>query len=366
MPQSILYFPSISIPRGRWLNNALLYWDSVSSIVPNRDFAVSPLLSRLSHYGVYRPVYPRELFCSAQQDLFIDEVIERMSVFIRRYPHLQLVAHNREDWIKLALPFDFLHQDKVMYILEDFFRKNGVLYDRQEDGFYTMFRPAADLYLSILAKYMAKIADQDMVIGTDRPAHFLRLYPRLPKSGLPSTDELPPFELCFSIALDKALPSLNPDVPIETLLSFRETRHDELVHLQRVLAEFRTAVSTCASVPQLESEICSFRARWEQEVSDFARMLHESRINFIWGSLKTIAEISVPGLIETLARYFVGGIPSWLAAAVCGAAGLIGVGVSISNYRKDCSKIIRENPFAYLHFAQKNNLIQIDPNRCIH
>ena len=31
---SLLYYPTIQIPSGQWLKKAVLYWDEVSSIVP--------------------------------------------------------------------------------------------------------------------------------------------------------------------------------------------------------------------------------------------------------------------------------------------------------------------------------------------
>jgi hypothetical protein len=32
--RTILYYPTISVPTGNWLRQAILYWDEVSSIVP--------------------------------------------------------------------------------------------------------------------------------------------------------------------------------------------------------------------------------------------------------------------------------------------------------------------------------------------
>jgi len=34
--QTILYYPTISVPSSRWLRQAILYWDEIGSIVPQR------------------------------------------------------------------------------------------------------------------------------------------------------------------------------------------------------------------------------------------------------------------------------------------------------------------------------------------
>ena len=39
MAQTILYYPTINIQDGSWLRNAILYWDEVSSIVPDENYS---------------------------------------------------------------------------------------------------------------------------------------------------------------------------------------------------------------------------------------------------------------------------------------------------------------------------------------
>jgi len=48
--RSVLYYPTITIPPGSWLRNAVLYWDSVGSIVPRSfdDYADEQAIRRYS------------------------------------------------------------------------------------------------------------------------------------------------------------------------------------------------------------------------------------------------------------------------------------------------------------------------------
>lgn len=71
MAQTILYYPTINIQDGAWLRNAILYWDEVSSIVPHENYLdFSPELLYLQKSGVYKAVYPHDLFLSNLQMTF--------------------------------------------------------------------------------------------------------------------------------------------------------------------------------------------------------------------------------------------------------------------------------------------------------
>ena len=64
--RSILYYPDINMKDQSWLRNAVLYWDKVSSIVPEEDktIVLSPEICELMEQDYYRPMYPSSLFAS--------------------------------------------------------------------------------------------------------------------------------------------------------------------------------------------------------------------------------------------------------------------------------------------------------------
>ncbi len=64
--RSILYYPTIDIPSGPWLRQAILYWDEVGSIVPERmeetgDLSYREEIRVLRDRGVFRPFRPEAL-----------------------------------------------------------------------------------------------------------------------------------------------------------------------------------------------------------------------------------------------------------------------------------------------------------------
>ncbi|MEI9909664.1 MAG: hypothetical protein WDO71_08285 [Bacteroidota bacterium] len=62
--RTILYYPTIDIPSNSWLRHALLYWDEVSSIIPN-TINIEEELSRDIHFILMKdnlkPARPEDL-----------------------------------------------------------------------------------------------------------------------------------------------------------------------------------------------------------------------------------------------------------------------------------------------------------------
>src|SRR5438132_13701976 len=70
MTQTVLYYPTISIPNTEWLRQALFYFDKVVSIAPRvlwdsdkkESFVpLTPELKYLWHEGAYEPLDPESL-----------------------------------------------------------------------------------------------------------------------------------------------------------------------------------------------------------------------------------------------------------------------------------------------------------------
>src|SRR5690242_17951955 len=62
----ILYYPTINIPSGQWLRQAILYWDEIASIVPKDSqghilLNLSPDVQFLKDEGEFKPVKPEDL-----------------------------------------------------------------------------------------------------------------------------------------------------------------------------------------------------------------------------------------------------------------------------------------------------------------
>jgi len=70
MTQTVLYYPTISIPNTDWLRQSLFYFDKIASIAPRMVWdpdkekvfvPLTPELEYLQHEGVYEPLDPESL-----------------------------------------------------------------------------------------------------------------------------------------------------------------------------------------------------------------------------------------------------------------------------------------------------------------
>ena len=65
---NLLYYPNISIPNTPWLIQSLLYWDSISTIVPidclKKPWTFTPFARQLLIDGIIKTVQPESYFYS--------------------------------------------------------------------------------------------------------------------------------------------------------------------------------------------------------------------------------------------------------------------------------------------------------------
>jgi hypothetical protein len=75
MAQTILYYPTIDIQDGKWLRNAVIYWDKVASIVPYDNYPnFSPEILYLQERELYEPIFPQNLFYSKYATDFVNAI----------------------------------------------------------------------------------------------------------------------------------------------------------------------------------------------------------------------------------------------------------------------------------------------------
>ena len=82
----ILYYPRVLITPGPWLKQALLYWDSIGSIVPQnleRLIYNDRWMRELTDEGVFHSFRPEEVF-NQNPDLDSALFIELQEKFIRK------------------------------------------------------------------------------------------------------------------------------------------------------------------------------------------------------------------------------------------------------------------------------------------
>jgi len=373
MTRAILYFPYIEIKDSVWLRNAILYWDRICSIVPHESYrTTSWVIDYLCQNGIYHPIYPQKLFDSYLYQDFSREFIDSL----KSYDNTPKQRSGRKTDATSGEAFHYtnihvakllpeltsnLHYKKIPYELYEYMQKFQILQSTEDKEWVKVEAKAAELYMSILAKYLAEIDNTcHMVIGTDAKRHIKSAFPKTfdGKSAVSKN-------LCFTVALENALPVPNPDIPLEDIIRFKQQRQQELLQVREKLRDFENQISNCESMNQVRGIICDFRESWQKELIELDKMMKDNRITYFMGCMQSLVTASIPGITTAISTYMGGHIPSWIALASFGVAGSIGLGVKGVKYRKEQYQTQQKSDFLYLYQAKKHGIIKICPETMI-
>ena len=347
MSRSILYYPSMDIKDGIWLRNAMLYWDKIHSIVPNQfDANYSPEVQALEERGLYSPITPDELFFSNEINVFSNEVIHKIRGLNPNYR-----KNKKGDMKNLQLPQvgTMIHYKKIPTGLYDLMKSWGLLNIDSNGEWLEMEETAANLYMSTMAEYLAKISPSDMIIGTDKNSYMYQAYEKQWKSQQ---------SMCLTSVFEKAMLTPNLDISFETILDFREKRESELLHLRQEIRNFENSLSICSSWEEIKAVTNAFREKWECELLDMDKLLKDHRIGYRLGNMKSLIEVSgeSAGLMQFVNDHLQS-LPTWAIGAGVALAGVIGVGTNFVNHRVSLKEGRNNASFAYLYDATEQGII---------
>lgn len=368
MNRTILYYPTIEIPKNSWLRHSLLYWDEVSSIIPksyNDEILLnlSPEIQYLIQEEQFRPIKPEDLlfkqdnwleFENFQQE-FKDVVkSDQFRKFInRRYFSRDYRIHEN----KMGPLTSKIHSNKTSITLYEYLREEG-LANRNYEEEWIYFEPnTALLYMSLLAKYLADIDSNSTTIGTDNATYEKFNFKRVSeKKGFP----------VVNFNLNGILPTPAENTSLKTIIKFKKEREQNLRHFKKTISDFQKRISNSSSNAELKENAINFKEELLNGVDDLTATLKDHKIDFRTKSLRSLINLKTPTSIAT-ATAIVGGfvtsnfnitkIPLDLTTAGLATIGAIELGVNyIDSKNKEKAKL-RESPFSYIYYARKQGII---------
>jgi hypothetical protein len=351
MAQTILYYPRINIHDGAWLRNAILYWDEVSSIVPYEDYDnFSPELSYLQERGVYKPVYPQELFFSGVSEEFCNVIEKRIKAYkrsmIKKFHRTQneSVKIHRN---KICAPYlhDLIHY-KLPRNLLDFLIDEGFIYDYNCNGWMEIDSKVAHIYMRTLAEYLIKCSDKDTVLGTDTITHSREIYSNSRNRTNLRTQ-------CCKINIVNCLPQPSKDVSFEDILDFKNRRKDELNAFRQKIRELEANIYNADSLELIRHYENQFIESWKYCSEDYLKVLKEEKITFYLGSLVTL--VALPFVSELLTNK----IGSNYTSVIQTGVSMINIGVGYYNYRNKINSVKTDGAFSYIFKAKREGIIRI-------
>ncbi len=353
MAQTILYYPTIDIQDGTWLRNAILYWDEVSSIVPYENYPdFSPELLYLQELGVYKAVYPQDLFFSEFAEDFCDSIVRRISTYDQsRIKMLNNGFQNGRVRIhknKIYAPalHELIHYKKLPTRLLDYFSDKKYVRDYNSGGWMEIDSKIAQIYMRTLAEYSIKCSNKDIVLGTDKSSYSREIY----NDSRNRTDLR---AQCCKINIEQCLPQPSMDVSYEDILDFKIRRKDELNAFRDKIRELETNIYTANTPELIRHYETQFTEEWQQCSDDFYRVLKESKITFFLSSL--ISLVAVPFVGQLLSQH-IG--PDFTSAIQTGAP-LLNIGIGYFDYRNKISPAKADGGFSYIIKANKDGIIHI-------
>jgi len=365
MNRTILYYPTIDVPRKDWLRHALLYWDQVSSIVPD-DRKIRNRLSGHIDYligeGEFRPIKPEDLFHSSHNWEVMEQFTEEFKETVDAPEFQQFISRRNRVMRPSQIHFNKLggnttariHNNKTTHGIFDFLKDRGLAARVKDDyDWLEMENYTGLLYMSLLAKYLADIDENHTTIGTD----FVS-YERFNFKKVNGSQGFP----VISFNLNSVLPTPNPNVTIEQIVEFKRLREPNLLHFKKLLSDFQVKISRSKSQGELNEAAITFKENLVTGVTDLCEVLKDSKIEYRLKTLKSMMNLKSPTALATIgaavnSNYHLVKLPFQFTALGVLAVGAIELATNYIENRNKQRVKLRESPFSYIYQAQRHGLI---------
>lgn len=359
-----LYYPTIDIQNTDWLKTAILFWDSISTIVP--ESLSAPYKQYDTQYlhdiGFLRPLYVNS---NDKSVIGIEEdtlALFNSSEFAQAIRSPQFTGYGGVWDSKMSYKVKEhlkqfngpgIYSDKMSSTIQRELRRAGRHLEEQK--IYYFEEKFAYIYMIVLANRLcedhslgmitddipgfdignaAKYGNQTVIRPTvNGPYGYFR-------NRRPRDHQLEQGVLLNFIISGL---SISPDTTLPDIISFREHHKDELGRFRTQLAKFTQDFPVDMPIAIMQQEIKDlYDNEFIPALNDFKAALKGSRIKWF---TETFLKVS---LLSTSAT----GVPMMLLGMPKEQALLAGMGVSVIasavSYDVDKKRFLRENPYSYL------------------
>ncbi|WP_306590544.1 DUF6236 family protein [Geothrix sp. 21YS21S-4] len=361
-----LFYPWIDIQDDAWLKTALLYWDSVRTIVPESvDAPYSTDTGRALQEAEF--LIPLRVQSGMGE---IEELVEDVLAYLATAESAELFIAERSgrryDLHVEKLPYQLgrladIHSEKLPYEIRHMLRDLTESSNRGGDWLRVDER-LANFYMTLLATRLSERVGARLVTSlaaADRLAVRARLDAQLngaipwgvhshgrhrreyeafgPRHSMPR--HLAPGMLA-NLAIERI--GVAPDTPIDRLIEFRERHRDELAQFRTKIEQLATSVEQDLPVEALGQHIMDlYTGEVVPAISNLRAALGGRKIKWLSGGLQQVTFLSASSSTMLVMAGLTG--PKALLAGV--GISLVATGVI---YNADKQESLRNNPFTYL------------------
>lgn len=351
--RTLLYYPTIKVPSGSWLKQALLYWDEVASIVP-RDWdektliPYSPDIKYLHSEGIFRPIRPESLIMERGSWEEFHQFEQEFSTLVASRKFTRVLGPKRA-WVLDAE----IHANKISKPLIHHLKVLGlasIKESHKRDSEWFMFeRKTALLYMSSLAKYLADIDEKPTTPSTDREDYNNLIYlAPAKKTGF----------VCTEVLFKHVLPVPREDVSLKDIVEFRNKRRSHLLHFREAFDEFEGKLSSAESSVEIRNLCTHFKETVERKSLELKELMDDSKVACVLSSLRSLIDVKSPTFWSTVGVIAgkatkVADIPiEWSLPGLVGL-GAIEVGCQLVDNRNKKRAALRDSAFSYLYYSKE-------------
>lgn len=349
MSRTILYYPYIDVPAtGTWIRGALLYWDKIAAVVPRSydDYQDSMALARYSapiqdlyEREIFRPINPSRLVMapSARRTEFESELVNRMV-------RLKKLIGTRPIELDVEVYRDKL-SDRCFSELE----RLELAREGKDWRFYYFEPRAAQLYMSLLAKYLAETEEEPTITATDKSTICRAI--NQPLKGDERSEVL-------SVTFKGLVPVPHSAVKLEEIVRFREKYQDELLRFRAAMDTFDLTIESLKHKELLNAA----RAKRDDIVlrcSALEKALRGSKFALIFGSLQSFFKPTSPtllgaGVVVAGKATSLANVPAELIVGGAAVAGAVELTMHVFKEWQARQKVYENEPFSYIYHARKH------------
>ncbi|RKY10553.1 MAG: hypothetical protein DRP65_06425 [Planctomycetota bacterium] len=347
-----LYYPFIEIPDEGWIKTAVLYWDTISTIVPE---SIKPYQSKTSEILNKEGILKATFVNPDLPDLEIvtDKVLgylnspEGQSFLL----NIEKSNNSRVNVEKFTSRYesDLMHNRKFQNGFLHELRRYG-LTGKIEGDWIKVPSPFAHYYMTILATHLSSVTGRALLTDTIHAENL----------ATKSTLNVPYMSSRFSRRIPGKLSegilasfilrtiSINRETSIEKIIKFRNKNAVELSRFRVAIRSIVDSLEGDIEVEALASHIDTlYKDNILPAIEELKSNLRDTRISCGYNNLKlsTLFSASPTALGVALQGTPLG--PYALAAGIG-----LSVVLSLANYRMQKRNILRNSPFSYLITAE--------------
>jgi len=358
---SALYYPYIDVKNDRWLRSAVLFWDSIRTIVPEsyRDPYSSVVARELNDEGILEPV--RVSSDMEEIESLTDTVLDFLTdpasacVMFSTESHPSKRIHPKKMSFELRHLMD-IHPEKLPYEIRS-------QLDRafNEEGWYRVDPGFANFYMTLLASQLANRVGLGLITESSTADQLAIAVHKGKPLGSNNADtpnrrrfgrhfqafgphrELPR-EVAPGLLIDLIVQSIElpPNLPVKDLLKFKNDHREELALFRREISKLSTDIPNDISVEALRQAV---HDQYEAQVLPAMKSLRHSLQAQGWdAALNGFLKVSFFTAAPTSAAIFAG-LPSSVALLAGVGVSLTASAVLLANQQR---RTTLDSPYSYL------------------